>query len=290
MIHEASLDDKIIAITAAMPSGTGLDAFQNKFPDRYIDVGIAEQHAVTFAAGLAIDKFKPFCAIYSTFLQRAYDQIIHDVGIQKLPVRFAIDRAGLVGEDGATHAGTFDIMYLSSIPNFVVMAPSDELELAKMVKTAVDYNDGPIAFRYPRGSGIGIEFPTKIDKIPIGKGRIVVKGNEVLIISFGSILKECMAAVESLNTLNIQPTVIDARFSKPLDVDLLKNNINGCGVSMPFKEKIIPHIDELTQEAEDTNSVNTVYLSNNRVIGHNTDIAGFYLSLKDLTEAFVGEK
>ena len=225
LIHEASQDDKIIAITAAMPSGTGLDAFQDKFPDRYIDVGIAEQHAVTFAAGLAIDKFKPFCAIYSTFLQRAYDQIIHDVGIQNLPVRFAIDRAGLVGEDGATHAGTFDIMYLSSIPNFVVMAPSDELELARMVKTAVDYNDGPIAFRYPRGSGTGIEFPTKIDKIPIGKGRTVVKGNEVLIISFGSILKECMAAVESLNTLNIQPTVIDARFAKPLDIDLLKNNI-----------------------------------------------------------------
>ena len=188
-------------------------------------LGLQNKYAVTFAAGLAIDKFKPFHAIYSTFLQRAYDQIIHDVGIQNLPVRFAIDRAGLVGEDGATYAGTFDIMYFSSIPNFVVMAPSDELELARMVKTAVDYNDGPIAFRYPRGSGTGIEFPTKIDKIPIGKGRTVVKGNEVLIISFGSILKEGMAAVESLNTLNIQPTVIDARFAKPLDIDLLKNNI-----------------------------------------------------------------
>ncbi len=225
LVSEAALDDKIIAITAAMPSGTGLDAFQYNFPERYIDVGIAEQHAVTFAAGLATEKFKPFCTIYSTFLQRAYDQIIHDVGIQNLPVRFAIDRAGFVGEDGATHAGTFDIMYLSSIPNFVVMAPSDELELARMVKTAVDYNDGPIAFRYPRGNGIGVEFPTTIDKIPIGKGRIVVKGNEVLIISFGSILKECVAAVETLNKLNIQPTLIDARFAKPLDTDLLKNNI-----------------------------------------------------------------
>ena len=225
LIHEAALDNKIIAITAAMPAGTGLDAFQYKFPDRYIDVGIAEQHAVTFAAGLATDKFKPFCAIYSTFLQRAYDQIIHDVGIQNLPVRFAIDRAGLVGEDGATHAGAFDIMYLSSIPNFVVMAPSDELELARMVKTAVDYNDGPIAFRYPRGNGIGVEFPNNINKIPIGKGRMIVKGNEVLIISFGSILKECMEAIEALNKINIYPTLIDARFAKPLDTDLLQDNI-----------------------------------------------------------------
>ena len=225
LIHEAALDNKIIAITAAMPAGTGLDAFQYKFPDRYIDVGIAEQHAVTFAAGLATDKFKPFCAIYSTFLQRAYDQIIHDVGIQNLPVRFAIDRAGLVGEDGATHAGAFDIMYLSSIPNFVVMAPSDELELARMVKTAVDYNDGPIAFRYPRGNGIGVEFPNNINKIPIGKGRMIAKGNEVLIISFGSILKECMEAIESLNKINIYPTLIDARFAKPLDTDLLQDNI-----------------------------------------------------------------
>ncbi|MBS70916.1 MAG: 1-deoxy-D-xylulose-5-phosphate synthase [Rhodobiaceae bacterium] len=225
LIKEAKSDEKIIAITAAMPSGTGLDAFQKQYPDRYFDVGIAEQHAVTFAAGLAVDDFKPFCAIYSTFLQRAYDQVIHDVGIQNLPVRFAIDRAGLVGDDGATHAGSFDIMYLSAIPNFTVMAPSDELELARMVKTSANHNSGPIAFRYPRGSVTGIDFPNIIKPIELGKARLISKGEDVLIISYGTILKECLIARELLQTDNIIPTLIDARFAKPLDREMLTNQI-----------------------------------------------------------------
>ena len=225
LIEEAKSDEKIIAITAAMPSGTGLDAFQKQYPDRYFDVGIAEQHAVTFAAGLAADDFKPFCAIYSTFLQRAYDQVIHDVGIQNLPVRFAIDRAGLVGDDGATHAGSFDIMYLSAIPNFTVMAPSDELELARMVKTSANHNSGPIAFRYPRGSVTGIDFPNIIKPIELGKARLISKGEDVLIISYGTILKECLIARELLQTDNIIPTLIDARFAKPLDREMLTNQI-----------------------------------------------------------------
>ena len=225
LIEEAKSDEKIIAITAAMPSGTGLDAFQKQYPDRYFDVGIAEQHAVTFAAGLAVDDFKPFCAIYSTFLQRAYDQVIHDVGIQNLPVRFAIDRAGLVGDDGATHAGSFDIMYLSAIPNFTVMAPSDELELARMVKTSANHNSGPIAFRYPRGSVTGIDFPNIIKPIELGKARLISKGEDVLIISYGTILKECLIARDLLQTDNIIPTLIDARFAKPLDREMLTNQI-----------------------------------------------------------------
>jgi len=225
LIEEAKSDEKIIAITAAMPSGTGLDAFQKQYPDRYFDVGIAEQHAVTFAAGLAVDDFKPFCAIYSTFLQRAYDQVIHDVGIQNLPVRFAIDRAGLVGDDGATHAGSFDIMYLSAIPNFTVMAPSDELELARMVKTSANYNSGPIAFRYPRGSVTGIDFPNIIKPIKLGQARLISEGEDVLIISYGTILKECLIARELLQTDNIIPTLIDARFAKPLDREMLTNQI-----------------------------------------------------------------
>ncbi|MEC8426582.1 MAG: 1-deoxy-D-xylulose-5-phosphate synthase [Pseudomonadota bacterium] len=225
LIEEAKSDEKIIAITAAMPSGTGLDAFQKQYPDRYFDVGIAEQHAVTFAAGLAVDDFKPFCAIYSTFLQRAYDQVIHDVGIQNLPVRFAIDRAGLVGDDGATHAGSFDIMYLSAIPNFTVMAPSDELELARMIKTSANHNSGPIAFRYPRGSVTGIDFPNIIKPIKLGQARLISKGEDVLIISYGTILKECLIARELLQTDNIIPTLIDARFAKPLDREMLINQI-----------------------------------------------------------------
>ena len=225
LIEEAKSDEKIIAITAAMPSGTGLDAFQKQYPDRYFDVGIAEQHAVTFAAGLAVDDFKPFCAIYSTFLQRAYDQVIHDVGIQNLPVRFAIDRAGLVGDDGATHAGSFDIMYLSAIPNFTVMAPSDELELARMVKTSANHNSGPIAFRYPRGSVTGIDFPNIIKPIKLGQARLISKGEDVLIISYGTILKECLIARDLLQSDNIIPTLIDARFAKPLDREMLTNQI-----------------------------------------------------------------
>ena len=225
LIEEAKSDEKIIAITAAMPSGTGLDAFQKQYPERYFDVGIAEQHAVTFAAGLAVDEFKPFCAIYSTFLQRAYDQVIHDVGIQNLPVRFAIDRAGLVGDDGATHAGSFDIMYLSAIPNFTVMAPSDELELARMVKTSANHDSGPIAFRYPRGSVTGIDFPNIIKPIKLGQARLISKGEDVLIISYGTILKECIIARDLLQNDNIIPTLIDARFAKPLDREMLTNQI-----------------------------------------------------------------
>ena len=225
LIEEAKSDEKIIAITAAMPSGTGLDAFQKQYPERYFDVGIAEQHAVTFAAGLAVDEFKPFCAIYSTFLQRAYDQVIHDVGIQNLPVRFAIDRAGLVGDDGATHAGSFDIMYLSAIPNFTVMAPSDELELARMVKTSANHNSGPIAFRYPRGSVTGIDFPNIIKPIKLGQARLISKGEDVLIISYGTILKECIIARELLQSDNIIPTLIDARLAKPLAREMLTNQI-----------------------------------------------------------------
>ncbi len=226
LIEEAKGDEKIIAITAAMPSGTGLDAFQKEYPQRYFDVGIAEQHAVTFAAGLAADEFKPFCAIYSTFLQRAYDQVIHDVGIQNLPVRFAIDRAGLVGDDGATHAGSFDIMYLSAIPNFTVMAPSDELELARMVKTAVNHNSGPIAFRYPRGSVIGIDFPEIIKPIKLGQAKLISSGEDVLILSYGTILKECKIALDLLKKDGIIPTLIDARFAKPLDRETLTNFIS----------------------------------------------------------------
>ena len=225
LIQEAKRDEKIIAITAAMPSGTGLDAFQKKYPRRYFDVGIAEQHAVTFAAGLAVDGFKPFCAIYSTFLQRAYDQVIHDVGIQNLPVRFAIDRAGLVGDDGATHAGSFDIMYLTAIPNFTVMAPSDELELARMVKTSVNHDSGPIAFRYPRGGVTGIDFPDIIEPIKLGQAQLISRGEDVLIISYGTILKECKIARDLLQSDGITPTLIDARFAKPLDRETLTNNI-----------------------------------------------------------------
>ena len=225
LIQEAKSDEKIIAITAAMPSGTGLDAFQKKYPRRYFDVGIAEQHAVTFAAGLAVDGFKPFCAIYSTFLQRAYDQVIHDVGIQNLPVRFAIDRAGLVGDDGATHAGSFDIMYLTAIPNFTVMAPSDELELARMVKTSVNHDSGPIAFRYPRGGVTGIDFPDIIEPIKLGQAQLISRGEDVLIISYGTILKECKIARDLLQSDGITPTLIDARFAKPLDRETLTNNI-----------------------------------------------------------------
>ena len=239
LIKEAEIDKKIISITAAMPTGTGLDEFQRKFPDRYFDVGIAEQHAVTFAAGLASDGFKPFCAIYSTFLQRAYDQIIHDVGIQNLPVRFAIDRAGLVGEDGATHAGSFDIMYLSAIPNFIVMAPSDELELARMVKTAINYNDGPIAFRYPRGNGIGINIPEDIEPIEIGKGRLIKEGSDLIIISYGTILKECMFALEKLNKDKIFPTLIDARFAKPLDTEIIAKYIKSHKFIVTVEEGVI---------------------------------------------------
>lgn len=221
LLDEASEDDKVVAITAAMPSGTGLDKFSETFPDRYFDVGIAEQHAVTFAAGLALEGYKPFCAIYSTFLQRAYDQLLHDVCIQKLPVRFAIDRAGLVGADGPTHAGAFDIAYLACIPHMVVMAAADETELCHMVHTARCYDDGPIAFRYPRGEGVGVGLPAKPEKLEIGKGRIVREGKQVAILSLGTRLQEAEGAAELLEKQGFSTTVADARFAKPLDMKLI---------------------------------------------------------------------
>ena len=221
LIKHAEKDSKIVGITAAMPSGTGMDIFSKKFPNRMFDVGIAEQHAVTFAAGLATEGFKPYAAIYSTFLQRAYDQVVHDVAIQSLPVRFAIDRAGLVGADGPTHAGSFDITYLSTLPNFVVMAASDEGELVKMINTSVDINDRPSAFRYPRGIGVGMDLPDITEKLEIGKGRIIREGKKVAILNFGTRLKECLIAEENLKKKGIDLTVVDARFAKPLDENLI---------------------------------------------------------------------
>ncbi|SIS64365.1 1-deoxy-D-xylulose-5-phosphate synthase [Phaeovulum vinaykumarii] len=221
LIDEAERDDKIVAVTAAMPEGTGLDLFAKRFPRRTFDVGIAEQHAVTFSAGMAAGGMKPFCAIYSTFLQRGYDQIVHDVAIQKLPVRFAIDRAGLVGQDGATHAGSFDIGFLTNLPGMVMMAAADEAELRHMVATATAYDEGPIAFRYPRGEGTGVELPEHGEILEIGKGRIVAEGTRVAILSFGTRLSHVMEARESLMARGITPTVADARFAKPLDRDLI---------------------------------------------------------------------
>ena len=221
LIKHAERDSKIVGITAAMPSGTGMDIFGEKFPTKMFDVGIAEQHAVTFAAGLATEGLKPYAAIYSTFLQRAYDQVVHDVAIQKLPVRFAIDRAGLVGADGPTHAGSFDVTYLSTLPNFVVMAASNEAELVRMINTSVEINDRPSAFRYPRGIGLGVELPSIDEKLEIGKGKVFLEGKKLAIISFGARLNECLNAAENLKKKGINITVIDARFAKPLDENLI---------------------------------------------------------------------
>ncbi len=221
LIKEARKDPKIVAITAAMPSGTGLDLFGKEFPDRTFDVGIAEQHGVTFAAGLATQGYKPFAAIYSTFLQRAYDQVVHDVAIQKLPVRFALDRAGLVGADGPTHAGSFDIAYLGCLPDFVLMAAANEAELVHMVATAVAIDDRPSAFRYPRGEGVGVELPEEGIPLEIGKGRIVREGSAVAILSYGTRLAECLKAADQLGAFGLSTTVADARFAKPLDKDLI---------------------------------------------------------------------
>ena len=222
LVEEASLDDKIVAITAAMPSGTGLDRFAAVHPSRCFDVGIAEQHAVTFAAGLAAEGYRPFAALYSTFLQRAYDQVVHDVAIQGLPVRFPIDRAGFVGADGPTHAGSFDTTYLASLPGFVVMAAADEAELKHMVRTAAAYDEGPISFRYPRGEGVGVELPERGEILPIGKGRIIKEGTKVALLSFGTRLADCLVAAEDLDAAGLSTTVADARFAKPLDHDLIR--------------------------------------------------------------------
>ena len=221
LIAEAKKDERIVAITAAMPSGTGVDLFEKAFPERSFDVGIAEQHGVTFAAGLATEGMKPFCAIYSTFLQRAYDQVVHDVAIQSLPVRFAMDRAGLVGADGATHAGSFDIAYLATLPNFVVMAPADEAELTHMIATQVGINDRPSAVRYPRGEGTGAARPAEGVALPIGKGRMIREGSSIAILSFGARLQEVLLAAEKLSAYGLSPTIADARFAKPLDTDLI---------------------------------------------------------------------
>ena len=236
LIKEARKDDRIVAVTAAMPSGTGLDLFAERFPNRCFDVGIAEQHAVTFAGGLATEGFKPFAAIYSTFLQRAYDQVVHDIAIQKLPVRFAIDRAGLVGADGPTHAGAFDVAYLGCLPGFVLMAAADEAELINMVATQVAIDDRPSALRYPRGEGRGVPLPQEGQPLEIGKGRILREGHKVALLSYGGRLGECLKAASELATLGLSSTVADARFAKPLDVDLLLRLAREHEVLMTIEE------------------------------------------------------
>jgi 1-deoxy-D-xylulose-5-phosphate synthase len=239
LIKEAEKDEKIVAITAAMPDGTGLDIFGKRFPDRTFDVGIAEQHAVTFAAGLACEGMKPFAAIYSTFLQRGYDQVVHDVAIQKLPVRFAIDRAGCVGADGATHFGSFDVTYLSCLPGFVMMAAADEAELVHMIRTAVEIDDRPCAFRYPRGEGTGVVLPETGVALPIGKGRIIREGTKVALLSFGARLAECMKAADDLVSRGLSTTVADARFAKPLDRDLVRRLAREHEVLLTIEEASI---------------------------------------------------
>ena len=252
LIKHAEQDTKIVGITGAMPSGTGLNLFEKKFPERTFDVGIAEQHAVTFAAGLATEGYKPYAAIYSTFLQRAYDQIVHDVALQSLPVRFAIDRAGLVGADGPTHAGSFDITYLSTLPNFIVMAASDESELVKMINTSVEINDRPSAFRYPRGNGIGIELPSIKEVLKIGKARIIKEGKKVALLNFGTRLEECKKAAEKLSLKGIECTIVDARFAKPLDEKLIMEIATNHEVLITIEEGSIggfgSHVMQLLSE------------------------------------------
>jgi 1-deoxy-D-xylulose-5-phosphate synthase len=239
LIAEAERDEKVVAITAAMPSGTGLDKFEAKFPERTFDVGIAEQHAVTFAAGLAAQGYRPFCAIYSTFLQRAYDQVVHDVAIQNLPVRFAMDRAGLVGADGATHAGSFDLAYLCTLPNFVVMAAADEVELVHMTHTMALHDDGPSAVRYPRGNGIGLPLPVVPERLEIGKGRIVREGKKVAILSLGTRLQEALKAADALEGRGLSTTVADLRFAKPLDEALIRRLLTSHEVAVTVEEAAI---------------------------------------------------
>ena len=252
LLKEAADDDKICAITAAMPDGTGLNLFAERYPSRCFDVGIAEQHGVTFSAALAAGGMKPFCTMYSTFLQRGYDQVVHDVAIQRLPVRFAIDRAGLVGADGATHAGAFDIAYLANLPGFVVMAAADEAELAHMVATAAAHNDGPIAFRFPRGEGNGVDLPERGVPLEIGKGRIIKEGSKVALLSFGTRLSEVEKAVEKLTAKGITPTIADARFAKPLDRDLILSLAENHDAMITIEEGAIggfgSHVSQLLAE------------------------------------------
>jgi 1-deoxy-D-xylulose-5-phosphate synthase len=239
LVAEANRDEKIVAITAAMPGGTGLDVFGAAHPTRMFDVGIAEQHAVTFAAGLAAEGFRPFCAIYSTFLQRAYDQVVHDVAIQNLPVRFAMDRAGLVGADGATHAGSFDLAYLCTLPNFVVMAAADEVELTHMVHTMARHDSGPIAVRYPRGNGRGLALPAEPQQLEIGKGRVVREGKTVAILSLGTRLEEAEKAAEQLESMGLSTTVADLRFAKPLDEALIRKLLTTHEVAVTIEEAAV---------------------------------------------------
>ena len=252
LVKHAEKDSKIVGITAAMPGGTGMDIFAKQFPKRMFDVGIAEQHAVTFAAGLSTENYKPYVAIYSTFLQRAYDQVVHDVAIQSLPVRFAIDRAGLVGADGSTHAGSFDITYLSTLPNFIVMAPSDESEFIKMINTSVHINDKPCAIRYPRGTGVGLELPSIDETLEIGKGRVIQNGKQVCILSLGTRLEECKIAAEKLKIKGINPTIIDARFAKPLDQELILKSAREHDLMITIEEGSIggfgSHVKNLLAE------------------------------------------
>ena len=254
LLQEAADDPMICAVTAAMPDGTGLDLFAERYPSRTFDVGIAEQHGVTFCAGLAAGGLKPFCAMYSTFLQRGYDQVVHDVAIQRLPVRFAIDRAGLVGADGATHAGSYDVAFLVNLPGFVVMAAADEAELKHMVATAVAHNDGPIAFRYPRGEGRGVDMPERGEILPIGKGRMIREGSKVAILSFGTRLGEVLTACEALEAKGISPTVADARFAKPLDRDLILKLAADHDALITIEEGAVggfgSHVAQLLAEAE----------------------------------------
>ncbi len=252
LVAEAARDDRICAVTAAMPDGTGLNLFAERYPSRCFDVGIAEQHGVTFSAGLAAGGLKPFCAMYSTFLQRGYDQVVHDVAIQRLPVRFAIDRAGLVGADGATHAGSFDIAFLANLPGMVVMAAADEAELMHMVATAVAHDEGPIAFRYPRGEGVGVDLPERGEVLEIGKGRMVRQGSRVAILSFGTRLQEVLQASENLGARGISPTVADARFAKPLDEDLILDLVRNHEALITIEEGAIggfgSHVAQLLAE------------------------------------------
>jgi 1-deoxy-D-xylulose-5-phosphate synthase len=236
LVEAAAKDDRVCAITAAMPSGTGLDKFAAAYPERFFDVGIAEQHGVTFAAGLAAQGMRPFCAIYSTFLQRAYDQVVHDVAIQNLPVRFAIDRAGLVGADGATHAGSFDVTYLATLPNFVVMAAADEAELVHMTHTCVAHDSGPIAVRYPRGSGTGVALPEVPELLEIGKGRMVREGKTVAILSLGTRLTEALKAADQLEAKGLSTSVADLRFAKPLDEALIRRLLTTHEVAVTIEE------------------------------------------------------
>ena len=255
LLKHAAQDSKICAVTAAMPDGTGLNLFAERYPSRCFDVGIAEQHGVTFSAALAAGGMKPFCAMYSTFLQRGYDQVVHDVALQNLPVRFAIDRAGLVGADGPTHAGSFDIAFLSNLPNMVVMAAADEAELVHMVATAVDYSDGPIAFRYPRGNGVGCDLPLIRKPLEIGKGRIVATGNSIALLSFGTRLSEVLKASESLKLKGIEPTIVDARFAKPLDEKLIISLVESHEAIITIEEGSIGGFGSHVQQFLSKNSV-----------------------------------